>query len=125
MSLSRVEEALENIREKLRQSPSEDIRNLQSRMDEVEQKIRELTLDQGANQQQIKDWKTQMEGLGRQIEKHRMSETRREQVQRRIKAAEDAIARLKQVQEGLGQLFRLQLEKRVQEKRVQEIFNLI
>lgn len=115
MSLSHVEEALESIREKLRQSPSEDIRNLQNRMDEVEQKIRELTLDQGANQQQIKEWETQMEGLGRQIEKHRMSEARQEQVQRRIKAAEDAIARLKQVQEGLGQLFRLQLEKRVQE----------
>lgn len=115
LSLSHVEEALESIREKLRQSPSEDIRKLQSRLDEVEQKIRELTLEQGANQQQIKDWETQMEGLGRQIEKHRMSETRQEQVQRRITAAEDAIARLKQVQEGLGQLFRLQLEKRVQE----------
>ncbi|MCU0549411.1 MAG: AAA family ATPase [Leptolyngbya sp. Prado105] len=115
LSLSHVEEALESIREKLRQSPSEDIRKLQSCLDEVEQKIRELTLEQGANQQQIKDWETQMEGLGRQIEKHRMSETRQEQVQRRITAAEDAIARLKQVQEGLGQLFRLQLEKRVQE----------
>ncbi|BAU13925.1 hypothetical protein LEP3755_44680 [Leptolyngbya sp. NIES-3755] len=115
LSLSHVEEALESIREKLRQSPSEDIRKLQSRLDEVEQRIRELTLEQGANQQQIKDWETQMEGLGRQIEKHRMSETRQERVQRRITAAEDAIARLKQVQEGLGQLFRLQLEKRVQE----------
>ena len=115
MSLSHVEETLESIREKLRQSPSEDIRKLQSRMDEVEQKIRELTLDQGANQQQIKDWEAQMGELGRQIEKHRMSESRQGQVQRRIAATEDAIARLKQVQEGLGQLFRVQLEKRVQE----------
>jgi len=115
MSLSHVEETLESLREKLRQSPSEDIRKLQSRMDEVEQKIRELTLEQGANQQQIKEWETQMGELGRQIEKHRMSESRQGQVQRRIAATEDAIARLKQVQEGLGQLFRVQLEKRVQE----------
>ncbi len=115
MSLSHLEEALDTIREKLRQSPSEDIRKLQSRMDEVEQKIRELTLEQGANQQQIKSWETEMDGLSRQIEKHRMSENRQEQVQRRITATEDAIARLKKAQEGLGQLFRLQLEKRIQE----------
>jgi len=115
MSLSHVEETLESLREKLRQSPREDIRKLQSRMDEVEQKIRELTLEQGANQQQIKEWETQMGELGRQVEKHRMSESRQGQVQRRIAATEDAIARLKQVQEGLGQLFRVQLEKRVQE----------
>jgi DNA sulfur modification protein DndD len=123
MSLSHVEETLESIREKLRQSPSEDIRKLQSRMDEVEQKIRELTLEQGANQQQIKAWEAQMGELGRQIEKHRMSESRQGLVQRRIAATEDATlavsalqrARLKQVQEGLGQLFRVQLEKRVQE----------
>lgn len=58
MALSHVEEVLESIREKLRQSPSGDIRKLQNRMDEVEQKIRELTLEQGANQQQIKEWET-------------------------------------------------------------------
>jgi DNA sulfur modification protein DndD len=115
MLLARVEEALEDIREQLLQSPSEEPRKLQNRLDEVERTIRGLTLEQGSNQQQIKDWETQVEGLARQIEKHQMSENRQGQAQRRITATEDAIARLKQVQENLGQLFRLQLEKRIQE----------
>jgi DNA sulfur modification protein DndD len=115
MLLARVEDALEDIREQLLQSPGEEPRKLQSRLDEVERTIRDLTLEQGSNQQQIKDWEAQVEGLARQIEKHQMSENRQGRVQRQISAAEDAIERLKRVQENLGQLFRLQLEKRIQE----------
>jgi DNA sulfur modification protein DndD len=115
MLLARVEDALEDIREQLLQSPGEEPRKLQSRLDEVERTIRDLTLEQGSNQQQIKDWEAQVEGLARQIEKHQMSENRQGRVQRQISAAEDAIERLKRVQENLGQLFRLQLERRIQE----------
>jgi DNA sulfur modification protein DndD len=51
--LSGIETQLDDITKKLRSFPSEDISQLQRRLDETEEKIRELTLEQGANQQQI------------------------------------------------------------------------
>lgn len=114
-SLSRIETALDDIRDKLKNSPSEDIRKLEIRLEEVEAKIRELTLQQGENNQKITDREAEIDKLSRQIEKLQMSEERQAKTQRQITAAEDALARLKLVQANLDRVFRAQLEKRVQE----------
>lgn len=54
-SLSRIETELDTIRDQLRNSPSEDIRNLEKRHEEVDAKIQRLNQEQGENNQKVKD----------------------------------------------------------------------
>lgn len=114
-TISEIETDLDNIQERLRKDPSEEIRNLQKRLDEIEAKIRELTLEQGANQQQIANFKAEIEDLSKQIAKQKLNEEKQVLAQKRIWATGDAIERLTQVRYRQETQFRLQLEKRVQE----------
>ena len=114
-TISEIETELDHIQERLRKDPSEEIRNLQKRLDEIEAKIRELTLEQGANQQQIANFKVELEDLSKQIAKQKLNEEKQVLAQRRIWATGDAIERLTQVRYRQEKQFRLQLEKRVQE----------
>ncbi|MBD1942791.1 AAA family ATPase [Coleofasciculus sp. FACHB-712] len=114
-TISQIETQLDEIRDKLRKDPSEEIRNFQKRLDEIEAKIRDLTLEEGENRQKIADIKTEVESLGKQIAKHEMNEAKQALAQRRIAATQDAIERLTEVRSRLDQQFRVQLEKRVQE----------
>lgn len=113
--ISQIETELDKIQEKLRKNPSEQIRSLERRLEEIEAKITELTLEQGANQQQIANLKSEIEDLGKQINKHKMNEEKQALAQRRIAATQDAIERLTRVKLLQEQHFRVQLEKRVQE----------
>jgi DNA sulfur modification protein DndD len=54
-SLAGIESTLDEIREKLRESPSEDVQKLEERLANVEQRIKRLTLEQGENNQKLKD----------------------------------------------------------------------
>ncbi|MBA3923594.1 MAG: AAA family ATPase, partial [Nostocaceae cyanobacterium] len=114
-TISQLENELGNIQERLRKDPSEEIRNLQKRLDEIEQKIRDLTLEQGANQQQITNFQREIESLSKQVAKQEMNEARQVLAQRRIVATQDAIERLMEVKNRQEDQFRHQLEKRVQE----------
>ncbi|HBB35076.1 MAG TPA: ATP-binding protein [Cyanobacteria bacterium UBA8803] len=113
--LSRIETQLDDIKKKLRNFPDEDIIQLQKRLDETEDKIRELTLEKGANQQQIERLITDAESKAKQIAKHKMNESKQALAQRRIGATQDAIERLIEVKARLENQFRTSLEKRVQE----------
>ncbi|MBE9211898.1 AAA family ATPase [Plectonema cf. radiosum LEGE 06105] len=113
--IAEIEIELDNIEERLRKDPSEEIRSLQKRLDQIEEKITELTLEQGANQQKIINLKSELESLNKQIAKHKLNEEKQILAQRRISATQDAIDRLTQVKLLQEQQFRLQLEKRVQE----------
>lgn len=114
-SLSRIETELDTIRDQLRSSSSEDIRNLEKRHEEIDMQIQALSREQGENSQKVKDRGKQIEDLKQQIEKHQTKESRQAQTQRRITATEDAIARLKQVQANVDSFFRSDLERRVRE----------
>ncbi|MEH1816935.1 MAG: AAA family ATPase [Nostoc sp.] len=114
-SISQIEGDLDNIQERLRKDANEEISNLQKRLDEIESKIDELNREQGANQQQIAQLTTEIEGLNKQIAKQKLNEDKQTLAQRRINAAQDAIERLTEVRNRQEQQFRLQLEKRVQE----------
>lgn len=113
--VSRIETQLDNIKEKLRSYPNEDIQQLQKRLDRTEDTIRELILEQGANRQKIDISASEIEVKVKQIAKHKMNEEKQALVQRRITATQDAIERLIQVKTRLEQQFRLLLEKKVQE----------
>ncbi|MEH1944835.1 MAG: AAA family ATPase [Nostoc sp.] len=114
-SISQIEGDLDNIQERLRKDANEEISSLQKRLDEIESKIDELNREQGANQQQIAQLTTEIEGLNKQIAKQKLNEDKQTLAQRRINAAQDAIERLTEVRNRQEQQFRLQLEKRVQE----------
>ncbi len=114
-TISQIEGDLDNIQERLRKDANEEISSLQKRLDEIESKIDELNREQGANQQQIAQLKTEIEGLNKQIAKQKLNEDKQTLAQRRINATQDAIERLTEVRNRQEQQFRLQLEKRVQE----------
>jgi DNA sulfur modification protein DndD len=114
-NISLVEFELDNIQERLRKDPSEEIRSLQKRLDEIEGKITDLTLEQGANNQQITNFKNEIAGLEKQITKQKWNEGKQVLAQRRITGTQDAIERLTKVKFLQETHFRLQLQKRVQE----------
>ncbi|MEH2178502.1 AAA family ATPase [Nostoc sp.] len=114
-SIFQIEGDLDNIQERLRKDANEEISSLQKRLDEIESKIDELNREQGANQQQIAQLTTEIEGLNKQIAKQKLNEDKQTLAQRRINATQDAIERLTEVRNRQEQQFRLQLEKRVQE----------
>ena len=113
--ISQVETDLDGIKERLRVYPNEDVQQLQKRLDQTEEKIRELTLEQGANQQRLNHINIDIAAKVKQIAKHKMNEAKQVLAQRRITATQDAIERLSQVRTKLEQHFRLLLERRVQE----------
>jgi DNA sulfur modification protein DndD len=93
---------------------------LQKRLDQMEEKIRDLILEKGANHQQIERLKIDIDVKIKQIAKHQMNEAKQGLAQRRIAATQDGIERLTEVRLRLENQFRTSLE-----KRVQEIFNSI
>ena len=113
--LSGIETQLDDIKKKLRSFPNEDISQLQKRLDETEEKIRDLTLEKGANQQQIARLSTDIDAKVKQIAKHKTNESKQALAQRRIAATQEAIERLTEVRSRLDKQFRSSLEKRVQE----------
>jgi DNA sulfur modification protein DndD len=114
-SLHGIENALDEIREQLRNSPNEDVKKLDERMADVEQRIKRLTLEQGENNQKLKDNRAAIEQLERQIQKHQLVEEKQIVAQKRVAAADEVINRLQQVQDNYSVWFRAQLEERIQE----------
>lgn len=113
--LSGCEDQLDEIRSKLRSYPNEEIGQLQKRLDETDERQRELTLNQGANQQKIHSLTQEIDRLDKKIAKHQMKENKQKLAQRRIGATHDAIVRLTEVRSRLERQFRASLEQRVQE----------
>lgn len=112
-ALVNVEEELEAIREQLRKNPSEDIRQLQERLDKAERRIDDLNVEKGTLQQQIKDRKAEVDRLSKQIKERKLNEGKQKLAQRRITVVQNAIDRLVQVKVNQDTLFRQQLEQRV------------
>ncbi|MGK7873876.1 MAG: AAA family ATPase [Xenococcaceae cyanobacterium] len=113
--LSQIENELDEIKKKLRKYPDEDIQKLQNRLDTIEEAIKELTLEQGANKQQIETLGKEVEEKVKQIAKHKMKEGKQAIAQRRIQATQEASDRIIEVRSRLEKQFRVSLEKRVQE----------
>ena len=118
--LSRIENELDAIKDKFRNSPDEDLQQLQTSLDAIEEKIKELTLEQGSIKEKVVGSTKEIEAITKEISKHELKEEKQVVAQRRIKATEEAITRLIEVRERLEKQFRYSLE-----KRVQEIFNHI
>jgi DNA sulfur modification protein DndD len=118
--LAQVENELDDLKNKFRQYPDEDIKALQKQADELEDTIKEMILEQGSNQHQLETIAKEIEEIAKQVIKQKTKEEKQILARRRIEATQDAIARLIEVKNRLEKQFRLSLE-----KRVQEIFNSI
>lgn len=112
--LSQVESQLDDINNKLRNFPDEDIKNLQKRLDEIEARMADLNRETGSNQLQLENLAKDLQTLDKQVDKQQMNEIKQVLAQRRIAGAQDAIERLIEVQARLEKQFRASLEKRVQ-----------
>jgi DNA sulfur modification protein DndD len=103
------------LKKKLRSFPNEDINELQKRLDDTEERIRDLTLEKGANQHKNERIATDIEAKTKQIAKHKMNENKQALAQRRIATTQDSIERVTEVRIRLDNQFRSSLEKQVQE----------
>lgn len=115
IELSQIENELDEIKNKFRHYPDQDIKNLQNRLDELEDFRKELTLEQGANQHKLELIEKEIQGMNKQVEKHKIREEKQALAQRRLTATQDAIERITEVRKRLEVQFRYSLEKRVQE----------
>lgn len=115
MELAQIENELDNIRNKFRNYPDQDIKQLQKSLDDIEDCLKELILEQGANKYQIELNIKEIEEIAKQITKHKIKEEKQSLAQRRIQATQESIERLIEVRSRLEKEFRVSLEKRVQE----------
>lgn len=118
--LATIENQLDEINEKLRKYPDQNIQSAQKNLDNIEQHIRQLTLNQGEINLQIETLITEIANLDKQINKQEIKAEKQSLILRRIHATESAIKCINEVKKRLENQFRLGLE-----NRVQEIFNSI
>ncbi|MEM9907152.1 MAG: AAA family ATPase [Cyanobacteria bacterium P01_D01_bin.44] len=114
-TLAQIEGDLEEIRDQLRQSPREDIRLLQQRLDETDDSIQSLTLEKGANEEKISRYKLEAQQLRKQIRDRKLNQSRQKLAQQRIEVAQDAIDRLKQLKANQDERFRQELAEKIAE----------
>jgi DNA sulfur modification protein DndD len=113
--LSLVESESDRIKERFREYPDEDIQSLQTRLDAIEDSLKELRVAQGERKNQREIWQRELESLQKQIQKQQQKDEKQDLAKRRITTTQDAIDRLTEVRQRLENQFRLSLEKRVQE----------
>lgn len=113
--ISQLEIQIDRLEEQLRHDSNIEIGNFQKRLDEIAIKVRDLTLLQGQNKQQIIHLEGQIQTLAKQITKQQSNQDRQILAHRRLQAAIEAIDILTGLRHQQEQLFRLQLEQRVQQ----------
>ena len=118
--INNIERELEKINKQLRNYPNRDIQNLHNNIELIEEKIKELALEQGVTQQQLATTDKAIATLIQQINKHKITERKQALANQRIQATQESIIRLIEVRNRLETQFRLSLE-----QKVQEIFNFI
>jgi DNA sulfur modification protein DndD len=112
-SLADIAAKLADINEKLKGSPKEEIRKLEERLETVQNNIKAALENKGRTEAGIEVKKSQIEKLQRAIKDHQAKEAKQVVAQRRVAAAEDAIARLTETQDLMGVQFRQSLQERI------------
>ncbi|MGF1540284.1 MAG: AAA family ATPase [Pleurocapsa sp.] len=118
--INHLTKELAKINQQLRNYPNRDIQNLHQNVEIIEEKIKNLLLEQGITQQQLTIHRQAIAILIQQINKHKITEGKQILANERIKATQESITRLTEVRSRLETQFRLSLE-----QKVREIFNFI
>lgn len=108
--LSQIEIDLEEIRDQLRTSPREEVRQLQERLDEIDRTTERLIMEKGANQERIGILSNEITQLRKQVRDRRQNQSKQKLALKRMEAAQEAIDRLKELKQNQDILFRQELQ---------------
>ena len=115
LEISQLEQELEKVNKKLRRYPDHNIQKIQQEIELIENKIKELILEQGAIKQNLTYQNQELSRLELKINKHQLKENKQILTKQRIQGATEAITRLIEVRTRLEQQFRESLEEKVAE----------
>ncbi len=115
LEISKLEQELEKVNKKLRKYPDYNIQKLQQDTELIENKIKELILEQGAIQQNLTNQNQKLSQLEIKIDQYQLKENKQILTKQRIQATTEAITRLIEVRNRLEQQFRDSLEQKVGE----------
>lgn len=113
--LSNLEIEIDNINEKLRKYPDQNIQEKQKQLDNIEDHIRQITLNQGEINLTLDNLEEELKEIEKQITKQQAKAEKENLIKRRMEATLEAIKCISEVQTRLENQFRLALEKRLQE----------
>ncbi len=113
--ISRIEVELEEIKDKLSGSPQEEVKDLQGRLDQANEKIRDLNFERGSTSTKIKRLNEEIESIKDDIEKSEAKQDKQQLAKKRAQAADEASSRIDEIRELLEEDFRGRLEKRIGE----------
>jgi DNA sulfur modification protein DndD len=108
--LSQIEIDLEDIRDQLRTSPREEVRQLQERLDEIDRTTERLIMEKGRNQERIGILSNEITQLRKQVRDRRQNQSKQKLALKRMEAAQEAIDRLKELKQNQDILFRQELQ---------------
>ncbi|WP_373481327.1 AAA family ATPase [Geminocystis sp.] len=115
IQLANIENQLDNINEQLRQYPDLNIQEMQKKLDNIDQHIRQLTLNEGEVNLQLENIQEDLINIEKQIKKQEIKAEKHALIIRRIEATEESIKCIMEIQKRMEIQFRLALEKRLQE----------
>ncbi|NCQ42767.1 MAG: ATP-binding protein, partial [Cyanobacteria bacterium] len=115
IQLANIENQLDNINEQLRQYPDLNIQEMQKKLDNIDQHIRQLTLNEGEVNLQLDNIQEDLINIEKQIKKQEIKAEKHALIIRRIEATEESIKCIMEIQKRMEIQFRLALEKRLQE----------
>ena len=115
LELHKIEQELEKINSKLRSYPDRNIQQLQAQLDTIDEKLKELILEQGITQQQLSTYQQATNKLSQQIDKQQLQEAKQIVTQKRIRATQESITIIIEVKNRLEQQFRQSLVAKVRE----------
>lgn len=112
--LATIETQLEDIHEDLKNSPSENIRDLENRREDIKKSIRNLTLEEGENKNKVEQFRNDIKRKDELLMQQKANEKKQVVALERIQVTQDAISRLSRIREIMDKRFRTELEQAVQ-----------
>ncbi|MEH2102553.1 MAG: AAA family ATPase [Nostoc sp.] len=112
--LATIENQLEDIHEDLKNSPIENIRDLENRRLQIKKSIRDLTLEEGEKRTNVEQLKNDIKRKDDLLMQQKANEKRQAVALKRIQVAQDAINRLSRIREIRDKRFRTELEQAVE-----------
>lgn len=113
--ISRLQNQLSDIREKLKGNEDINVRGIEQRLEDTEQQITNRHREDAVLKDEIKRLEDDIAEADKKIKAHKAKDKEQARVKRQIAATQDAIARLKEVKHRVDLKFRAVLEMKVRD----------
>ena len=113
--ISRLQDQISDIRDKLKGNEDINVQGIERRLEATERQITERHREDAVLKDEIQRLEKAIADVGRQIKAHKVKDKEQARVKRQIEAAQDAIARLKEVKHRVDLAFRAKLEEKLRE----------